>query len=132
MLFSLGTYSYFNISLGSIVIVSHALIGTKESTFKSPRIQVSFFSPPWGQKGWQIKNQNWRCHFKEFEWTLMESWRQRGLTAEKCHTVAWHTYNTFEERKNKKHYISILNCTNKNKYIKHHWSFIHGSWSYNS
>lgn len=58
--------------------------------------------------------------------------KAKGSYSRKCHTVAWHTYNTFEERKNKKHYISILNCTNKNKYIKHHWSFIHGSWSCNS
>lgn len=29
--------------LGSIVIVSHALIGTEENTLKSPRIQSGFF-----------------------------------------------------------------------------------------
>lgn len=27
----------------------------------------------------------------------MESWRQRGLTAGKCHKIAWQTYNSVEE-----------------------------------
>lgn len=57
MLSSLGTDSYFNISLGSIVIVSHALIGPEGSTFKGPRTQSVFYSPPWEQKGWQIQSQ---------------------------------------------------------------------------
>lgn len=32
----------------------------------------------------------------------MESWRQRGLTAEKGHKIAWQTYNGVEEREKKK------------------------------
>lgn len=62
----------------------------------------------------------------------MESWRQRGLTAEKGHKIAWQTYNGVEEREKKKNSISISNYTVKNKYIKYHWSLIHLSLSWSS
>lgn len=32
----------------------------------------------------------------------MKSWRQKGLTAEKCHKIAWQTHNSVEERGKKK------------------------------
>lgn len=102
MLISLGTYGYFNASFRAHTIWSNALMGSDNSTFKSSRTQCSTLHLG-NKKAEKPKSKLKVVSFQIIRMNSMDSSRQRGLTAGKCHKVAWHTHthttNSFGERK---------------------------------